>query len=272
MPPFVLPRRELLGCLAASGLAMACVPSSPTPATTPLPRAAYDFTPTPCEQPGSTKLTLAVVAPRWQNPAAASSQVVYSQGPVPGVMTDLTTAMRGDFLELATCLGYLTRGPFDSFESMVFPDREASQLLLEPELLMNMAITNMVAKQGSIISIGQTGNQITGSASVGGRISLTLKEPVTNTRMWTKSIEVPSETFAFISEKKYLTASMTEDIARRVLLEDAGLLRPLLPKLEAIYRGVFTTAQSYLNAREVATVATQAAAVKKRAAVAVPPE
>ncbi len=267
-----------LGLVVILGTALgsACVPAKPVEPPTPLPAARYDFTPSDCQQPGSTRLTLAVIAPRWQTPtqATSSAAAMYTGYAAPRVFLDLANAMRGDFLELASCRGYLAKGPYDSFEAMVFPDREASQLLLEPDLQIDVSITNLeaVPKAGlaGLFTRGNEMNQISGQASIGGRVTLTLKEPVTNTRMWTRSIDVPSQAFAFTSQRDYSTSAMTEDQARVALLEDGGFLRLLLPKLEGMYGAVLQTAENYLDAREVRTVATQAADVRKRGAVTIP--
>lgn len=269
----VYPMRRGVGLIAISATlasAAACMSSRPAPA--PVPKARFDYSPAGCEQSGSTKLTFAVVAPRWQSPTQhTASSVQYTSGAMPQVYLDLTNAMRGDFLELATCRGYLARGPFDSFEAMVFPDREASNLLLEPELMLDVTVTDLeVAARGLGALLRTSQNQITGNASVGGRITLNVKEPVTNTRMWTRSIEVPSEKFVFTSEKRYATGELTKQEAAYLLLDDPGFLRILLPKLEATYATVFKTADSYLHAREMATVAGQAAEVRKKAAIGVP--
>ncbi len=266
---------HLLVLLSPLASALGCMSSQSAPAAAPVPRPSYDFTPTTCQQPGSTKITLAIVAPRWQSPIQPAWTRGYSAASAPQLFADLSNAMQGDFMELATCLGYLARGPFDSFEAMVFPDREASQLLLEPELQMDVEVTALsVVEQsglGGIIKKTGTYNRLNGTASLGGRVTLSLKEPVTNTRMWTRSIDIPSEAFSFTSDNKYATAAMTPEQARIALLDDPALLRPLYPKLQALYGSVFTTAQSYMNAREVATVASQGLAVRKRGAVAIPP-
>ena len=266
------PRRfqfVVLACLSA------CMTSKPAPAPEPLAGPRYDFSPTPpCSPVGTTKLTVAIVSPRWQAPTQSGLSMVnmgvaYTQ---PKILLDVAPAMRADFLELVSCRGYLAKGPFDSFEAMVYPDREASHLLLEPELQLDVDIPtiSMVEKSflGGLLK-DKSGGQLTGTATVGGRVTLSLKEPVTNTRMWSRSIDIAPETFAFTSVSSYSSA-LSVPQAKLAVLNDDGLRRGLQPKLEAMYSRILTTADNYLDRRELTTVATQAADVRKKATIGVP--
>jgi hypothetical protein len=254
-----------------AALTLGCTVPVQTAPSPPLAPPHYDYTPAPpCDAPGSAKLTVAVVSP--QSPAPRAGRTVGAQ---PGIVLDIIPAMRDDFFELMTCRGYLTRGPFGSFEAMVYPDREGSQLLLEPELQIAVTVSSAAATSKNLL--GQTiptapsmAGIVTGSGSIGGRVALTLKEPITNTRMWTRSIEVPATTFAFTTEKRY-SGAMPFAQLRYAVLDDEGLRRVLQPNLEAMYLSVLKTAESYLNRQELATVARQAVDVRKKAAISVPP-
>lgn len=268
-------RRQAFRFGLALGL-LACTPVQPT--LQPVPKPRYSYTPTgSCSPAGSSRLTLAIVAPRWQGANATPSGGTMGQTyrtPQDRFFPDLSAAMRADFLQLVTCRGYLAKGPFDSFEAMVYPDRVGSELLLEPELLIKVDIGEVSAVEPDFLTALASSGQkkIRASASVGGRVNLNLKEPVTNTRMWARSINVASESFTFDSERLYPTARMTDDQARAVLLSDEGLARALSPKLEVMYGSVFTAADQYLNRQELSSVASQAVDVRKRAAIRVPPQ
>jgi hypothetical protein len=237
--------------------------------------ASYDFTPTPpCRASGSTKLTLAVVSPRWADPSQPTAQVTAAPPYGSKPLFDLSAAMKGDFLELLGCRGFLTKGPFDSFDAMVYPDREGSHLLLEPELSIAVMLDNLTSAAKNIwgqpiaLSPGGLPQKLSGTANINGRVTLTLKEPVSNTRMWTRSIEVAPASFAFQTDRAYgptLTTSV-----RRAVIDDAALLRLLIPVLEEMYASVFKTADSYLNVTELTTVSAQAMELRKKAGVAIP--
>lgn len=270
----VLPKIALIAAIGQS----ACVPPQTGPAPQPLGPPKYDYkSAQQCEAPGSSKITVGVISPQWPSSVQASGGVAMQgrgTAGAPQILLDVAPAMRQDFLELVTCRGYLTKGPFDSFEAMVFPDREASNLLLEPELQVSVSVTDVAHDSKMLFGTPTDPTptsryRATGNASVGGRVTLTLKEPVTNTRMWTRSIEVPAESFAFTTEQRYL-GSEPPGRLRVLVVSDLALRRQLQPRLEAMYQNVLKTTESYLNKRELETVAVQATDVRKKAAISVP--
>lgn len=144
-----MPSRLRLLAIACAMLS-ACFPASKPETPPPIAGPNYDFAPQgPCAAAGSAKLTIAVVSPLWQNASQPSANPIYQTAtggmlfPEPKVLMDVGPAMRSDFLELLSCRGYLARGPFDSFEAMVYPDREGSQLLLEPGLQVTLDFPNL---------------------------------------------------------------------------------------------------------------------------------
>ncbi len=262
---------------ASSGAAAAATPA-PAPRT-----ARFDYAPTSCAAPASMKLTLAIVAPTWQQQQAADgSKVSASLGSGAGVtdiQTKFKTALRDDFLELVTCRGVVTRGPFRNFDEMMFPDREGSNLLLEPviESTMGLVETTRVANCKGFfgkatcsldaVSGGSPASfTINGTIQFGGRITLTLREPLTNSRMWTKSIEMPSDRVAFTGESVFSAVSGTAPD----LWSDRGVQTVLVPALEAAYAAVLRASDGYLNPRELQLVAAQAAEVRKKASISIP--
>lgn len=263
---------------------LACVPVTPTPAPPPA-RVSFDHTPAaPCATPASLRVTLAVVSPQWKDATPSSMTVpVYSSTAYPAqgsttqrMREEFSSALRTDFFELLTCRGFLTKGPFDSFDQMVYPDREGSNLLLEPELEMRVvadqieAVPVQSALRRTIVNTG-AGYKLKGSATLSGRVTLVLKEPLSNTRMWTRSIEVPAVTAEFVSDQAYhVTTAHTQESLRLAAVHDVGVMRALGPKLEQTYGAILTTADKYLNARELVVVSSQAAEVRKKAVIAVP--
>lgn len=267
---------------ACASTASISAPSTPTP--TPAPRTArFDYTPTACAAPATTKLTLAIVAPTWQQQPSADAAKIGMSANNGGGMSEMQSrfkgALRDDFLELVTCRGLLTRGPFANFDAMVFPDRDASNLLLEPIIESTIGveeITRVPRCKGfigkSICSLDAvSGNApasytMTGTIQLGGRITLTLREPLSNTRMWSKSIEMPSDRVRFTGETVYSAISGTAPD----LWADRGVQAMLVPALEAAYASVLQASDGFLNVRELQLVAAQAADVRRKASISIP--
>ncbi len=248
------------------------------PEIAPAPIAVFDYSPTGCKTSNTTPLTLAIVAGTWRN--KSKGEVLAQTEAIP-MQQKFADALRDDFLELVTCRGYATKGPFKDFDEMVFPEREASNLLLEPVLEANVEYTEIKQQpfcEGTMRRIlcateaasGTPPSEYTmnGTLIFGGRVTLSLKEPLTNTRMWTKSIDIGSTSVPFTGTTVY--SAMTQK--QSDLRADVGFLRALTPKLEEIYSTVLLTADRYLNQDELKLVATQADGVRKRGTIAVPKE
>jgi len=241
----------------------ACASTSttvPLKAPSSAPRTArFDYTPSACAAPASLKLTLAIVAPAWQQPTSADganlNTSLGNRTGVNDVQTRFKTALRDDFLELVTCRGAVTRGPFPNFDAMMFPDRDASDLLLEPIIESTIGLieaTRVARCKGFLGKAGcsidavsgstPTSYSITGTIQLGGRIMLTLREPLTSTRMWTKSIEMPAERVRFTGETVFSAVSGTTPD----LWADRGVQTVLAPALEEAYAAVLKAADGYL--------------------------
>lgn len=269
MPRFVI----VLSCLAIAGCQLPHARSAPRS----YPIGRYDSTPAEaCQPAGSARLTLAIVAPRWQDPvypsAIRQASTIGSGGA--RVIQDLAQALKGDFLELITCRGYLAKGPFDSFDAMVYPDREASQLLLEPEIDIALRVHSLVQDSPDFITAiiaKQAPMAFRGIAGIAGRISVTLKEPITGTRLWTRSIEVPADTAAFVTDLKApYSPHYSADQLSQAIVNDPGFGAAVIPKLEAMYGRVLRTAENHLNARELNVVAAQAVSVRRKSVIVAP--
>jgi hypothetical protein len=186
---------------------------------------------------------------------------------------EFASSMRNDFFALLSCKGFTTRGPFATYEEMVFPDRMGSDLVLAPEIDLRLAVESEPAAPslagavlGAALGVGRRGvstSKLKGTASISGRITIGVRESVTDTRMWTRSIEVPAETFEFVSSREYpSTAAM---LYNEIVTGDPAFLAALGPRLVTIYGKVLTTASNYTNPQEMRLVKSQSLEPRRRA-------
>ena len=263
--------------LACISILSACAAAT-RPPVAPTPVATFDFTPQGCVTPGVNKLIFAIVAPAWQNKSIGNATKV-TDGEIIPLQARFTQALRDDFLELVTCRGFVTKGPFNAFDDMVFPDRDGLNLLLEPIVEANVQYTDVhkvafckggfraiLCTADALSNSAPTEFSVNGTLVFSGRVTLSLKEPVTNSRMWTKSIDIGTTSVPFHGTIIYNTALANNPDFRK----DAGLLNALTPKMEEIYRAVLTVSDRYLDPVEMKLVSAQAADVKKRGAITVP--
>jgi hypothetical protein len=257
-------RRVLLTCTALLALPVTgCVPPAATP--TPPPRALnLSYTPPNAAQPSSAGVTLALVQPEW------------SQEDKTGNIEALPVAMKNDFMELLTARGYTTRGPFDSYQAMVYPDKNGSDLVLTPQLQLRWEFADVKpvvagGRLGALVANAAAGMPfvLTGTTTIRGRVNLVLTESVTNERMWSKSIAVEPVTVQWTGTTQHTMArgatfNQSSAAVWEAVHNDPGFKAQVYPKLEAMYQAVLQKGWDYLDPREVAQVKAQASQVRKR--------
>jgi hypothetical protein len=169
--------------------------------------------------------------------------------------------MARDFVEIVTARGFTVRGPFGSYDEMMFPDKQGSDLVLQPTVEITLEFRNL---SYTTIHPDFFSTQINprytmrGEAVVGGRITLSLLESLTKEKMWSKSIEIPLGLIPWEGEKQYLNPPTQVD------LSDNGVARPIGTTMEALYYKVMRAAWDYLNPDEMRMVKKQAEEIKKK--------
>lgn len=265
-----LPSLALLG-------AAACVPPVPTQEVgAPAAKPVFAFTaPEPCRTPGSAKVTFAIVAPHWDTPASEASTTQFSQydSQRRAMYDQFSTAMKNDFLSLVSCKGFAAKGPYRNDDEITYPDRLGTDLTLAPEVSLSVLIEASTADPpvtvgdflAAVISKEASAGQIVvnGTATISGRVTIALKESLTSTRMWTRSIELAQETFSFKGETKYPAAYAS--FVSQLALADPAFLRAFGPKLQTIYKRVLATSWNYMDAQEMAVVKQQSLGPRSKA-------
>ncbi len=167
--------------------------------------------------------------------------------------------MRGDFSELMTARGFTTTGPFRNADEMTYPDKKACDLILEPTLDVQLNVGGVTAEEHVKI-IGDNYYTLNGDATIGGRVTLSVVESLSGTRMWNKSVSIEQATFPWKGEAKYVTPPQ----AGWYLKNEPGLQRAIAPHLEQAYNAILAKTWDYLNPEEMAVVAQQAMEVKDK--------
>ncbi len=132
---------------------------------------------------------------------------------------DVTKAMvrnlRTSFTELFTAKGFNTAGPFDSVDDMTFPEKKGSDFVLYPDFDVDMTmvaiggvapatpVQEKPKAEGASFSLGDmlggggkdapavsATAKCTATLKMSGTVLLTVKEPLSGEKMWTKKIDV----------------------------------------------------------------------------------
>lgn len=253
--------------LAGCSLPQPATKSAPAPVVKPV----FAFTaPEPCKAAGTAKITFGIVSPQFVKNESEQVTMYSAKGraKLQAMYAEMSAAMRSDFLSLTSCKGFLAKGPYQSFGDMVFPDRIGSDLILVPELDIRIGVdaTSRNTTSNLALLINKNTPQVImvdGSVTLSGRVTIAVKESVTELRMWTRSIEIPAETFPFRGEEQF--GAQYGAMPNAVALEDPAFLRALGPHLEKLYGRILTTTWNYLDAREMAVVRQQSLEPRNKA-------
>ena len=154
----------------------------------------FDYTPTKETTPGSANVTFAVVGTQIGTHFGGNASPLFR---------DFAGSMTNDFMEVLTAQGFGVRGPFSTYDEILFPDKQASDLILTAKFEINPDMSNVpleVTYYSSNRYAPPAGrfylnmpvreakpNQV---VIIKGNINLTISESLTNEKIWTKSIPI----------------------------------------------------------------------------------
>lgn len=154
----------------------------------------FDYTPTKEATPGSANVTFAVVGTQIGTNFGGNASPLFK---------DFASSMTNDFMEVLTARGFGVRGPFSTYEEILFPDKQASDLILTAKFEINPDLSNApleVRHYSSNEYLPSAGtfylDMPVGEAKasqvviIKGQINLTISESLTNEKIWTKSVPI----------------------------------------------------------------------------------
>ena len=254
----------------------------------------FDYTPSSEAAPGSANVTFAVIGTQLVKPTQQGGAQSLFQVPVP-LFEDFASTMTKDFMEVLNARGFGVTGPFETYEKIMHPVKESSDLLLtaEVEFIADMSGVRL-GKRFVGDGVFDTTHYYTlqGSATVNYNVNLVLSECLTNEPMWTKSITI--QPFMVTLDTSYPAYSQYDLVALAtkygqitpgrggiskevfdtqvfprcpigVFLEkDNKFHNDLGRALETQYEDILNKIHTYLDPREMAIVKNQAMELRKR--------
>ena len=253
----------------------------------------FNYTPKQEAAPGSSDVTFAVVGTQLGTPAQ-QVQAPF-QVPVP-LFEDFANTMTKDFVEVLNARGFGVTGPFKSYDKIIHPVKEGSDLLLTAEVKFIADMDGVrIRKYFAGKSTFDTTEYYTlqGSCTVKYEVTLLLSECLTNEPMWTKSITInpfivrfdnlyPSysqfdlvklaaqygqvnvEAVNSISHEVFATKVFPRCPIKVFLEKDNKFHADLGHALEKRYDEILNKIYVYLDPREMAIVKNQAMGLRKR--------
>ena len=225
----------------------------------------FDYNPAEVT-PGKTEITFAVVGSKFEVPFGSTAVSMFQR---------FASNMAGDFGEIITARGYTLRGPFEIYDEMTVVDKENSDLILTAEVDFQSDFSGtyieFVEFKGTPLSrvlglgtlgLGRGEWQASGQVRVFGRISLIIKESLTNERLWTKSVNISPLTVLLTSPLVY---DQEYDVTLvDILNRDHEFYTTLGKRLDAQYDEILSRTYGYLDPSEMLIISKQAAELRKR--------
>ena len=260
--------------------------------TAQVPRATFAFDYTPLEEapPNSADVTFAVLDRQLgaliqeDVKQLDSEQIIFWAGspvwgyqkgvmafsakaPVP-LFENFANTMTKDFMEVLNAHGYSVKGPFKTYNDMMYPDKEGSDLLLKADIQFELDDSGIrwVKMKNEKWDPGEPTHYFTpsGSMIIKCQVNLVISESLTNENMWKKSIAITPFTvvipktpeFGEPLNSKILFVFLMKGINEFHSQVGSGLVEQ--------YDNIGSTIYTYLDPREMAIVKNQAIELRKR--------
>jgi hypothetical protein len=138
------------------------------------------------------------------------------------------------------------KGPYQALDEMVFEDKKRTDLLLQIEINPEFTAVDGTWTKGLLLG----GYSYSGTVSLVGKINLSGVEPLTNEKIWVKSVLIPKiENISIKTSNKY-----TEPLSGLEILGDPGVYNAIGKALEEQYSGILSKCEAHLNPDEFATL------------------
>jgi hypothetical protein len=235
----IIPLILLLICCLIFG----CVPSkqsSKEETTKYIPR--FTWNPPTKELAGSTDITFAVVSPSYATREQWMTMTLFK---------DFSKYLGRNFEELLVAKGFTIKCPFESLESMTYPDKKGSDLAIYPSLELTLDISRIqTMSQNHINILGPDYATFyqEGDVLIGGRVNLVAIEPLSGEKMWIKNIVLEDKTVHCKSE------FATREYPTGLNYDDTGIYNPISHAFETYYQKILQTSWEYINTEEMAQV------------------
>ena len=250
----------------------------------------FDYTPSKEAAPGSADVTFAILDRQlgalipegvkqldseqiifWAgSPAWGYQQGIMTfsaKAPVP-LFEDFANTMTKDFMELLNAHGYSVRGSFKTYNDMMYPDKEGSDLLLTADIQCGLDDSGVrwVAAKNEKWDPGEPTHYFapSGSMTIKCHVNLVISESLTNENMWKKSIAITPFTVVIPKTPKF-GEELNSEILFVFLMKGFNEFHSQVGSaLVEQYDNIGSKIYTYLDPREMAIVKNQAMELRKR--------
>ena len=213
---------------------------------TPLKVPSYSFLPPSTSAVGSAKISFLFIQPKYAPTFEYSSVKVFYE---------FSKSMSADINQALTARGYTVRGPYDTYDEVVYSDRKETDLLLQIDISPEVDLSNVQCHRHVYMygNVQQFYYTYEGTLILSGKVNLTASETMTREKLWAKSIPLEQKSIEIATEHKY--ASTHEFV--KAMTNDAGVVNPVVDVMQDFYKTVLQTAWNHLDPQELNALKTQ---------------
>lgn len=212
----------------------------------------FDYTPRQSAKPGSVDMVQAFIQPYYATEFTSGGTELFK---------NFRQALGNDIEELIIAKGFSMKGPYTAFDEMVFEDKKRTDIAIQIEIVPTFtAVEGNWQSHNTLLGAAFTTYTYTGKASLIGKINLTGTEPLTNEKIWSKSVSIPNvENIAIATTTKYNRPLLGDEI-----LQDPGIYNAIGKALQLQYAGILTKIESHFNAEEFGALKNQIKELKSK--------
>lgn len=233
----------------------------------------FEYNP-PEKETKKTEITIGIVAPMWDKNISATGEggkqvwldpginpnpnealmlpnMQAHVGPGPQelatIFSDFHRAVTKDFEAMIVARGFPTMGPFKEVDEMTYPQKTACNLIMVPEFSQVIRI-----RPSEVIT-----DQIQGTAVIRTEIVLSIYEPLSREKLWTKRFTNESKPFSY--KVKYNIEQIRDNQGKRIGVQRRGVGCDNRPASFAqgymdLYQEVMNKSWAYFSPEEMAVL------------------
>jgi hypothetical protein len=186
----------------------------------------FDYTTKTTVPLGSAGFVVGLIKPMYPVTFQASSSELFQS---------LRRGIGSDIEEVIIAKGFSLKGPYDALDEMIFEDKKRTDMLIQIEIAPSFtAVQGEWKSHYNPLLGGNYTYSYTGKASLVGRITLNGIEPLTNEKLWVKSVSIPNiENIDIATTNRYVRRLTDLEI-----LEDPGVYNAIGKALQQQYQGI----------------------------------
>lgn len=211
----------------------------------------FEFTPPVPVKSGSAGFVVGLVKPTYPITFQSSRTELFQ---------NLRKSLGADIEELIISNGFSLKGPYEALDEMIFEDKKRTEMLIQIEIAPAFTAVQGNWRDSYNPLLNTHNYSYSGKASLVGKITLTGKEPLTNEKIWVKSVSIPNiENIAIATTGRY--ARPLDEIE---ILEDPGVYNAIGNALQSQYKGIMEKIAIHFNSEEFNSLKSQIKELKSR--------